>query len=78
MIEAIPQGLAISVPPPISLRIGMRDAFVIDVHRMAIPPPEPDWFPDISQPDFILGSVSDRMRRAVGQRVAEMRRRNRP
>ena len=75
MIEAIPQGLSVSVPATVSLRMGMRNAFVIDVHRMAILPPEPDWFPDIGRKDFVLGSADEQLRNAVDRRVEDMRRR---
>jgi len=78
MIETIPQGLSVSVPAAISVRMGMRNAFIIDVHRMAILPPEPDWFPDIYRPDFVIGSADDRLKDAVDRRVEEMRRRYPP
>jgi hypothetical protein len=73
MIAAIPDGLSVTVPAANSLRMGMRSAFVVDVHRMAVLPPEREWFPDISNDRFIIGRADSQLKLAVTTRVHEMR-----
>jgi hypothetical protein len=43
MIDRIPKGLSVKVSTANSRRLGMRNAFVIDLHRLAILPPDKDW-----------------------------------
>jgi hypothetical protein len=75
MIEGIPVGLSIAIPPAASVSMGMRNGFTIDIHRMALLPLEADWFPDVNSPGFVLGHADDHLQRAITKRYDDMRRR---
>ena len=73
MIERIPQGLGIAVSADRSAAMGTRVAFVIDVHRLAVLPLEPGWFPDIDGSRFVLGRADLHLQEAITRRYDEMR-----
>ncbi|MBF0394041.1 MAG: hypothetical protein HQL38_15290 [Alphaproteobacteria bacterium] len=75
MIDAIPPGLGISISPDASSRLGMRSGFTIDVHRLALLPPEPEWFPDIERDGFIVAHADPHLRDSITRRYDEMKRR---
>ena len=58
MIERIPQGLSIAIPPTSPASMGMRNGFTIDIHRMALLPLTPDWFPDMEKSGLVIGHAS--------------------
>lgn len=72
MIARIPEGLALAVSAENSVAMGMRNAFVIDVHRLAVLPPEPMWFPERDDNRFVLARADDALRAAVTRRYDEM------
>jgi hypothetical protein len=72
MIEAIPPGLSVTVTKDSSMRMGMRNAFTIDIHRLAVLPPEPEWFPDIGSEDFIIAYADDHLQQAITKRYDQM------
>ena len=73
MIEAIPDGLGVTVSRESSLRMGMRNALTIDVHRLALLPPEPAWFPDIGAERFIIAHADAHLRETIARRYEDMR-----
>lgn len=72
MIARIPEGLALAISAEKSVSMGMRNAFVIDVHRLAVLPLEPAWFPDLEVDRFVLARADDALRVAVTRRYDEM------
>jgi hypothetical protein len=72
MIVRIPEGLAVRVSEASSRSLGMRNAFVIDVHRLALLPLTAEWFPDLGGSGFVIGRADDRLREAVDKRYRDM------
>lgn len=72
MIAAIPKGLSVAIDRASSQRMGMRNAFVIDVHRLALLPLDPAWFPDIGDERFVIARADERLRGAITKRYADM------
>jgi hypothetical protein len=72
MSAQIPPGLSVRIAEAVSRRMGMRNSFVIDIHRLALLPLEAAWFPDIENTDFVIGRADDHLRDAVAKRYADM------
>lgn len=74
MVAQIPEGLAISISQESSAILGMRNSFVIDVHRYAILPMTEEWFPDLDLgEDFVIGRADERLRSVIERRFNEMK-----
>lgn len=74
MIAAIPHGMGITVSQQSSLQMGMRNGFTIDIHRLALLPPDPVWFPDIDTERFVIACADPRLRDAITRRYDDMKR----
>ncbi len=74
LIEGIPPGLSITVSEASSRKMGMRNGFTIDVHRLALLPPEALWFPDIGSDRFVIALADERLQRAITARYDSLRR----
>lgn len=73
MIHAIPDGLSVKISQANSVAMGMKNAFTIDVHRLALLPPTKDWFPDMETPHFTLAIADERLRDAITKRYEAMK-----
>jgi hypothetical protein len=73
MIQAIPEGLSVKISRANSVAMGMKNAFTIDVHRLALLPPAKEWFPDMERPHFIIAMADERLRDAITKRYDAMR-----
>jgi hypothetical protein len=76
MIKRIPAGLSITVSAAQSAALGMRNAFAIDIHRLAVLPLDPVWFPDIGDTRFVLAKADAHLQEAITRRYDEMRARH--
>lgn len=52
--------------------MGMRNAFTIDVHRLAALPEDTSWFPDIGRENFVIARAADRLKMAITKRYDAM------
>jgi hypothetical protein len=76
MAQKIPEGLAIGISQESSAALGMRNSFVIDIHRYAVLPMTAEWFPDLGLEErFVIGRADDRLRAAIERRFNEMKQR---
>jgi len=73
MIQAIPDGLSIGISQANSVAMGMKNAFTIDVHRLALLPPAKEWFPDMESPHFTIAVADERLRDAITKRYETMK-----
>ena len=72
MVARIPEGLAQQVTEASSRRMGMRNSFVVDVHRLALLPLIEAWFPGIGSDRFVIGRADDRLQAAITRRYDDM------
>lgn len=72
MIANIPPRLSIRITEAVSRRMGMRNSFVIDIHRVALLPLDSAWFPAIDSPSFVISQADEQLRTAIAARYAEM------
>jgi hypothetical protein len=75
MIARIPDGLSIRVSETSSRDMGMRNSFVVDIHRLALLPLDAKWFPEIGTERFVIGRADDKLKAAITKRYDEMRNR---
>lgn len=54
--------------------MGMKNAFTIDLHRLALLPATKDWFPDMENPHFTIAIADERLRDAITKRYEAMKR----
>jgi len=73
MIQAIPDGLSVKISQANSVAMGMKNAFTIDVHRLALLPATKDWFPDMENPHFTIAIADERLRDAITKRYEAMK-----
>jgi len=72
MIEAIPSGLSITISKVSSLQMGMRNAFTVDIHRLAALPEDESWFPDIGTEKFLIARADNHLQAAITKRYDGM------
>ena len=72
IIDSIPPALKIRIPETSSRQMGMRNSFVIDIHRLALLPLTAEWFPEIGTSRFVIGIADSHLRAAITKRYDEM------
>lgn len=73
MIDAIPEGLCVTVSRESSLQMGMRNDFTIDIHRLALLPLEVSWFPEIGTEHFVIARAKHALCTAITKRYDDMK-----
>jgi hypothetical protein len=71
MIARIPEGCSVRITRAASRSMGMRNEFVIDIHRLALLPIDGTWFPDVGG-RFVIAKGDSRLRAAITRRYDAM------
>jgi hypothetical protein len=72
MIARIPEGCSVRITQPASRAMGMRNEFVVDIHRLALLPIDRVWFPDQGGVRFVVARGDARLRAAATRRYDAM------
>jgi hypothetical protein len=72
MIARIPEGCSVRVTQASSRAMGMRNEFVVGIHRLALLPLETAWFLDRDGARFVIARGDARLRAAVTRRYDAM------